>query len=141
VQTLPPLNLELNRISDAITKEVPKEVSKEALSVLKAIYNYFNNLPNKEDTTENSKLFENAKNTMTNYLMLNDVIFAKVTGQEDDPEELAALENALSKLIDESNIKISLNDIASSIQKTKTFEGKVEVDYIRKIFREQIVLL
>jgi hypothetical protein len=73
--------------------------------------------------------------------MLNDVIFAKVTGQEDDPEELAALENALSKLIDESNIKISLNDVASSIQKTKTSEDKVEVDYIRKIFREQIVLL
>lgn len=140
-QSLPPLNVELYRISDAITKEVPKEVSKEALGVLKAIYGYFSNLSNKEDATENSKLFENARNTVISYLMLNDVMFARITGQEDDPEEIGALENVLSTLIDESNIEISLNDVVSSIQKTSTSDGKVEVDDFRKIFRDQIALL
>ena len=139
-QTLPPLNVDLSKISDAITKQVPKAVSREALSVLKAIYGYFNSLPNKKDPTKNSDLFENAKNAMINYLMLNDVIFARVTGQKDDPEELAALDNAFSISIDKSN-QISLDYIASSIQKTSLSNSDVNVDYLREIFREQITLL
>ena len=63
-QTLPPLNVDLSKISDAITKQVPKEVSIEVLGVLKAIYAYFYSLPNKEDITENYELLKNAKNAM-----------------------------------------------------------------------------
>jgi hypothetical protein len=78
---------------------------------------------------------------MTNYLILNDVMFARVTGQKDDPEELAALGNAFSMLIDESSIKISLDDVASSIKKTSTPDREVDVDNFREIFREKIALL
>ena len=140
-QTLPPLDVDLSQISDAITKQVPREVSKQALGILKAIHNYFNSLPNKEDTKANSGLFENAKKAMTSYLILNDVFFARVTGQRDDPKELAALENALSMLIDEWHIKISLDEIAASIQKTVSPDSEVAVDNFREIFREQIALL
>jgi hypothetical protein len=89
-QTLPPLNVDLSKISDAVIKQVPKDVSGEVLGVLKAIYAYFYSLPNREDTTENLELMKNAKNAMTIYLILNDVMFARVTGQKDDPKELAA---------------------------------------------------
>ena len=83
----------------------------------------------------------NAKNAMTIYLILNDVMFARVTGQKDDPKELAALENAVSMLIDAANIKISLDDIASSIQKTSAPDSKIDVDDFRENFRGQIAPL
>jgi hypothetical protein len=140
-QTLPPLNVDLSKISDAIIKQVPKDVSREVLGVLKAIYAYFYSLPNKEDTTENLELMKNAKNAMTIYLILNDVMFARVTGQKDDPKELAALENAVSILIDPANIEINLDDIASSIQKTSAPDSKIDVDDFRENFREQIATL
>jgi hypothetical protein len=140
-QILPPLKVDPSKVLDAITKQVPKEVSKEALGVLKVIYDYFNCLPNKEYTTENSEIFENAKNAMTNYLILNDVMFARVIGQKDDPEELAALGNAFSMLIDESNIKISLDSVASSIIQTRMTGREVDADNFREIFREKFALL
>jgi len=140
-QTLPPLNVDFSKISDAITKQVPKEVSREVLGVLKAIYAYFYSLPNKEDITENHEFLKNAKNAMTIYLILNDVMFARVTGQKDDPKELAALENAMSMLIDAANVKISLDDIASSIQKTSAPDSKIDLDDFRENFREEITPL
>lgn len=139
-EILPPLTVDFSSISDAITRQVPKEISRETLSVLKAIYIYFGSLPNKEDT-EGSELFEKAKNAMICYLMLNDVIFARETGQKDDPQELEALEKALSRLSDESKIKISLDEIVASIQKTSEPGSKVDVDDFREIFRQQITLL
>jgi hypothetical protein len=140
-QTLSPLNVDPKLMNDAITKQVPREVSKEALGILKAIYHYFNTLPNKEDMEENRKLFENTKNAIISYLIINDVLFARATGQKDDPEELAALENALSMLASESNIKISWDDIVTSTQKASAHGSEGGVNYFREILKKQITLL
>ena len=113
-QTMEPLNVDFGDFIVAIKKQALKETSKEAFKILKTIYNYFDNLKAEDDL--NIEL-QNAKTAMLAYYTLNDLMFAKFVGGDADEKENLALESALLSLADKSNIKVSFEELNTSIDR------------------------
>ena len=136
-QTMMPLNLDFAEVSTAIKRQVPKETSKESYNLLKLIYEYFNSLKSDDDLKELRLNFQNAKDVMLAYYMLNDVLFGKVVGEVDNVEESLALESALLRLVNESSFKVNIEDL-----RINSFEAEVDGDLVivnaRAIFRDQL---
>jgi hypothetical protein len=140
-QTLAPLNLDFTGVSAAVKKQVPKETSKEAYSILKLIYEYFNGLKPGDDLKESSLNFENAKAAMLAYYTLNDVLFGIVVGDLDNVKESVALESVLLRLADGSNVKVSFGDLKVSVDRLGVgVDGEMVIGDARALFREQLKL-
>jgi hypothetical protein len=138
-QTFPQLNVDFAKISAGIKAQMPKDVSVETLNVLKLIYSYFNNLTSSDSNEDNTKNVNNAKTAMLAYYTLNDVMFARVTGQKDDEKEFAVLENAFVSLAGESNIKVNVDELKATINKISLQEkSEVKVDDVRAFFKQQL---
>lgn len=141
-QTLPPLNLDFAKVSAAIKKQAPKEASKEAFINLKLIYEYFNSLKPDDISKESSLNFENAKDAMQAYYIVNDVLFGKVVSELDNIIESSALESVLLKLGAESNAKINFEQLKAIMDRFVVEEDSEPViGDARTIFREQLKLL
>jgi hypothetical protein len=138
-QIIEPLNLDFGDFIVAIKKQALKETSKEAFKILKAIYNYFDNLKAEDDL--NLEL-QNAKTAMLAYYTLNDLMFAKFVGGDADNKENLALESALLSLADKSNIKVSFQELNTRIDRLDV-EGENQgfVEDTRAIFKSQLRLL
>jgi len=138
-QIIEPLNLDFGDFIVAIKKQALKETPKEAFKILKAIYNYFDNLKAEDDL--NLEL-QNAKTAMLAYFTLNDLMFAKFVGGDTCDKENLALESALLSLADKSNIKVSFQELNTGIDSLDV-EGENQglVEDIRAIFKSQLRLL
>ena len=142
-QTVAPLNLDFEKVSVAIKKQAPKETAKEAFSILKSIYQYFDGL--KPDDNEKEKVdlnLQNAKAGIVAYYMLNDLLLGKVVGEKDSEKEIYAFEGVLSGLAKESNVKVSFEDIRAKIDglSGQMDDGSV-VEEARGILKDQLKLL
>ena len=130
-QTMPPLNLDFSKISSAIKSQLPKETSNEAYSILKAAYGYFNGLNLDDDPKENHPNFHDAKSVILAYFMLNDLLLGKVVGDKENNEEISQLESVLQNLAAETNFKVNIDELKSTI-------NKIDVDSKqRKHYRTQ----
>jgi hypothetical protein len=138
-QTIAPLNLDFGNLSAAVKGQVPKETSKEAYNILKTIYVYFDGLKPDDDQKAD---FEHVKAAISAYYTLNDLLFGKVIGDGDSEKESLALEEFLAVLANESNVKVSFEELKVS---TDRLGGMVEkgsvVEDARAIFRKQLKLL
>ena len=83
-QTMAPLNLDFSKISLTIKKQVAKETSKEAYSVLKLIYGYFNGLSLDDNPTETCPNFQNAVGVILAYYTLNDMLLGRIVDEKDN---------------------------------------------------------
>jgi len=140
-QILEPLNTDFSRISAAIKKQIPKETSKETYNTLKAIYEYFNSLKPEKDLKEIIPNLENAKAIILAYFMLNDILFGRVIGEEDDVKELLSLETTLVDLTDHTKIRIDIEKIKANINRFEVESDNDAVEESRAVFREFLKLL
>jgi hypothetical protein len=138
-QTIEPLNMDFEDLFAAIKKQALKETSKEAFNILKTIYSYFDNLKAEDDLNLD---LQNAKTALLAYYTLNDLMFAKFVGGDADDKENLALESALVSLADKSNIKVSFQELNTSIDRLGV-EGENQgiVEDTRAIFKGQLRLL
>ena len=139
VTNLVPFNLDLTKVSNAITRQLPKETSKETYNLLKTIYVYFDALkPN--DTSKDATLnVQNVKTIILAYFILNDIMFGKVVDVKDDHKEILELEEVLLGLAKESTLKVNFATLRINLDKLD-FEEKNSslVEDTRAIFKEQL---
>jgi hypothetical protein len=138
-QTLSPLNLDFTGISAAVKKQASKDTSKEAYDVLKQVYVYFDGLKPDNDQKENVLNFENAKAAVLAYYMLNDALFGKIVGDNDNAKENAALENTLMRLASASNVKVNTEELKVTVEWLElSADGETAAKDARALFRNQL---
>jgi hypothetical protein len=139
-QTMPPLNLNLLKILSAIKREIPKETSKEANTILKEIYGYFDTLTLDDDLNESVPNFLSAKAIILSYYTLNDLLLGKVVGEKENKKEIHQLESVLLILANNTEFKVNIEELKVSIDKVFP-ENDLEssVDDSREIFKKQLM--
>ena len=141
-QTMAPLSLGFSKIALAIKKHIPKETSKEAYSILKSIYGYFNGLKLDEDLKETHPNFQNAKAVILAYYTLNDMLLGRAVGEKDNKKESLSLETVLQSLANETNVKVNIEELKGSIDRMGVESDRESViEDARAIFKEQLKLL
>jgi hypothetical protein len=138
-QTMPPLNLGFSKISSAIKTQIPKEASNEAYSILKATFGYFDGLSVDDEFKENHPNFQDAKAVILGYFMLNDLLLGKVVGDKENKEEISQLESVLQNLAAETNFKVNIDELKSTINKIDVDSNRESViERSREIFKQQL---
>ncbi len=117
-QWMPSLNLNFLKISSAIKNQIPKETSKEAYSILKLIYDYFDTLSLDDDPKENAPNFLSAKAIILSYYTLNDFLLGKAVGDIENKKETHQLESVLQILTNSTNFKVNIEQLMVNIGKT-----------------------
>ena len=136
---MPPLNLDFSKISSAIKSQLPKETSNEVYSILKTAYGYFNDLNLDDDPKENHPNFHDAKAVILAYFMLNDLLLGKAVGDKENKEEISQLESVLQNLAAETNFKVNIEELKSTINKIDVDSNKASViERSREIFKQQL---
>ncbi len=134
-QTLPPLVLDYSKIVSAVKAQVPRDASKEAFDILKALNGYFDALKPEEDAKENPLNFQTTKTLISVYFMLNDLLLARFVGDKTNSREIGELEAALQSLA-EVNFKVDVEALKGSI--SVEGEKQVAIDDSRAIFKDQL---
>ena len=138
-QTMAPLSLDFSKIALAIKKHVPKETSKEAYSILKSIYGYFNGLKLDDDLKETHPNFQNAKAVILAYYTLNDLLLGKIVGEKDSKKESLSLEGVLQNLAKETNVKVDIEELKGTIDRMGIeSDSESVIEDTRAIFKEQL---
>jgi hypothetical protein len=138
-QTMPPLNLDFSKIHSAVKKQIPKETSNEAFNILKATYGYFHHLSVDDEFKENHPNFQDAKAVISAYFMLNDLLLGKVVGDKENKEEISQLESILKNLAAETNFKVNIDELKSTINKIDVDSNRESaIEQSREIFKEQL---
>jgi len=138
-QSMPPLNLDFSKIFSAIKRQIPRETANEAYTILETVYGYFNGLSLDDDIKESLPNFQDTKAVVLAYFMLNDFLFGKVVGDNENREEKAQLETVLQDLADKSNFKVNVEELRGSMDKN-CLESDMEsvIEDSRGIFKEQL---
>jgi hypothetical protein len=138
-QSMPPLNLDFSKVFSAIKSRIPEETAKETYNILEAVYVYFNGSNFDDDIKESLLNFQNAKDVILAYFLLNDLLLGMVVGDKENKEEKGQLETVLQNLSNKSNFKVNAEGLRGSIDKTG-FESDMEsvIEDSRKIFKEQL---
>jgi hypothetical protein len=138
-QSMPTLNLNFQKISSAIKRQVPKETSKEADNILKVIHGYFGSLSLDDDIKESVPNFLSAKTIILSYYTLNDLLLGKVVGDKETKKEIHQLESVLQILANNTEFKVNIEELKASIDKVIP-ENDLQsvIDGSRGIFKEQL---
>jgi hypothetical protein len=139
LQTMPPLNLGIQKISSAINSQDPQKTSTEAYNILKTVFEYFNVLNVEDDNKESVPNFQSAKAIILAYYILNDLLLGKLVGDKENKKESHQLESDLELLTNSTSFKVNIEELRVNIEKV-TPENDLEsvIDNIRGIFKEQL---
>jgi hypothetical protein len=141
-QLMPPMSISFLKISLAIKSQKSEEASEEAYNILKVIYSYFDSLSTDDDVKESVPNFLSARAIVLSYYALNDLILGKVVGMEEDNKENHQLESVLQILENNTNFKVNVCELKTSIDKLiPNADLESVIENIRQIFKEQFLLL
>jgi hypothetical protein len=133
-------NLGFTKISSAIKEHLPEEISKETYSILRSLYEYFNELTSKTESPEQTHPnYSDAKTTILAYYTLNDVILSTIVGDEEIGKESNALVMMLEDLSKVTDLKIDVVAFKDATNKLVMEKGKESViEESRALFRQQL---
>jgi hypothetical protein len=137
--TMSPLNLDFTKISSSIERQVPREASREAYNILKAIYAYFDGLSVDDDLKDYHPNLQNAKALILAYYILNDLFLGRVVGDKENDKENSQFETVLQILANETTFKINVDELRGTINNVdleKDRESVIEAS--RELFKQQL---
>lgn len=138
-QTMPPLSLDFTKISSSIERQVPRETSKEAHNILKAIYAYFDGLSVDDDLKDCHPNFQNAKALILAYYILNDLFLGRVVGDKENEKENSQLEMVLQNLANETTFKINVDALRGTIDNVDLESNRESaIEASRELFKQQL---
>jgi hypothetical protein len=139
-QKIGTINLEFTKLSLAIKERLPEEISKEAYSILRSLYEYFSGLTSKNQFLEQiHPNYHDAKTTILAYYTLNDIILGTIVGDEEIGKESNELVTMLDDLSKGTDLKINVEAIKDIINKLGMEKGEESViEESRAVFRQQL---
>jgi hypothetical protein len=139
-QKIGTINLDFTKLSLAIKERLPEEISKEADSILRSLYEYFSGLTSKNEFLEQiHPNYHDAKTTILAYYTLNDIILGTIVGDEEIGKESNELVMMLDDLSKGTDLKINVDAMKDIINKLGMEKGKESViEESRAVFRQQL---
>jgi hypothetical protein len=134
------VNLDFAKLSSAIKEHLPEEISKEAYSILRSLYEYFNGLTSQNEVLEPiHPSYHDAKTTILAYYTLNDIILGTIVGDEEIGKESNELAMMLDDLSKGTGLKINVDAIKDVINKLGVAQEKESViEESRAVFVQQL---
>jgi hypothetical protein len=130
--------LDFAKLSSAMKEHLPEEVSKEAYSLLRASFEYFNGSASQgESPTQIHPSHDDAKKVILAYYILNDIILGSVVGDKEITKETNELVRVLDDLSKVASLKTNFDafkDVVSQLGVKK--ESTVEES--RAVFVQQL---
>jgi hypothetical protein len=141
-ELLPPLEVNCAQVSEAIQMQSPKDTSKEAFAIIKAIHDYFAGLRDAAEIADVAPNFEHGCMVVLAYLTLNDLMLARVVGERDSKKEVAYFEEVLAGLAAQTLFKVAAEELKAGLDRLGV-EGASEdaVFEARRLFRSQLAQL
>jgi hypothetical protein len=133
------VNLDFAKLSSAIKEHLPEEISKEAYSILKALFEYFNGLPSQVDSSAQiHPNHDDAKKVILAYYTLNDIILGTVVEDEEVGKERVELAIALDDLskVTGLNMNDAVKDVVTKLGTEQAKESVIEES--RAVFAQQL---
>jgi hypothetical protein len=132
------MNLNFCNISSAIKSRNAKATSKEAYSILKDVFGYFDSLNLDDDIKDGTLNYINTKAIILLYYILNDIILGKTVGDKENKKETNQMENILQILADAAVFKCNIESLMISVDKAIP-ETDLEnfIDDSRSIFKKE----
>ncbi len=96
-QTLPALGFDFSKVNSAIKRQAFKDTSKEAFSVLKTVYGYFDGLGASDEMADAKPSFELSRTVILAYFVLNDLFLGRIVGDLDNRKEKAEFDRVLGR--------------------------------------------
>jgi hypothetical protein len=141
-QSMPHLNLDFEKISSAINRQMPKETSKEVYDIIKAIYGYFNGLSLDNDIKESIPNFVIAKAIILSYYTLNDILLGKAVNDKVNKKESDQLVSILQILSNKANLIIDVNEFIDRLDMSIPEEDfNIFIYDTRDIFKQQFKIM
>jgi hypothetical protein len=138
-QSMPPLNLDFSKVFSAIKSRIPEETAKETYNILEAVYVYFNGSNFDDDIKESLLNFQNAKDVILAYFLLNDLLLGMVVGDKENKDEKGQLETVLQNLGKKSNFKVNVEELKGNMDKAGLeSDVKSVIDVNRGILKAQL---
>ena len=137
-QSMPSLSLDFSKVFSAVKRQDSKETSREVYNFLEVVYYYFNSLSLDNDIEESFPNFQDAKNLVLAYFLLNDLLLGRVVG-DNNREEKSQFEVVLQNLASTSNFKVNVEELKGSMNEAgleNGFESIIECS--REIFKKQL---
>jgi hypothetical protein len=142
LQTMDPIKLDFSKIACAIKLEDPRETSKEIYLVLKSIHEYFESFKTEFDLKETHPNFQDTKNIIIAYYILNDLLLGKVEDEKDNKKEIHQLESILQLLANNTTFAVDIEALTTIINMAIPENNQESfTDDTRKIFRQQLARL
>lgn len=140
-QTLAPLDIDFSKVNSAIKRQSSKDSSKEAFSVLKTVYGYFDGLNASGEMADAKPSLESSRTLILAYFVLNDLLLGKLVGDSDNRKENAEFDRVLGKLT-ELGFNVDFEKLRSTVGGLEV-EGNFAavVDKCRGDFQEQVKAL
>ena len=134
------VNLDFEKLSSAIKEHLPEEISKEAYSILKALFEYFNGLPSQgESSAQIHPNHDDAKKVILAYYTLNDIILGTVVEDEEVGKERVELAIVLDDLSKVTGLNMNVDAVKDVVAKLGTEQAKESViEESRAVFAQQL---
>ena len=134
------VNLDFAKLSSAMKEHLPEEISKEAYSILRALFEYFNGLTSQgESSAQIHPNHDDAKKVILAYYTLNDIILGTVVGDEEVGKESNELLMVIDDLAKGTGLKINVDAIKDVINKLGVAQEKESViEESRAVFVHQL---
>jgi hypothetical protein len=139
-QSLPPLTLDYTKLSAAIPKQDPREVSNQVYAILKSIFEYFSSLRQNDTVPEVHPNLDDAAMLVNSYYLFNGIMLAKIVNQTDNELEIHSFERLQQKLAKNTNFKLDLAGLLVRMRTLSIDEGNSNhiIGDSRKRFKEQL---
>ena len=134
------INLDLTKLSLAIKEHLLEETSKEIITLLRSLYEYFSGLTSQNEIFEQTHPnYQDAKTTILAYYTLNDIILGTIVGDKEVGKERNELVMMLDDLSKGTDLKINVDAIKDVINKLGKEKGQESViEESRAVFRQQL---
>ncbi len=134
------MELDFKKLSLAIEKRLPEEISKEAYDLLRVLHDYFSGLVSENDSLkEIHPNYSDAKTAIRAYYLLNDIVLGTIVGDDEIGEEHNELVITLENLSRGTGVKINIEAIKDVVAKLGGKKGKESaIEKSRAVFRQQL---
>jgi hypothetical protein len=132
-------NLEFTKLSLAVKERLPEEISAEAYSILRSLYEYFSRLSENEFPEHIHPNYQDTKTTITAYYTLNDIVLGTIVEDKEIEKESNELVEMLDELSKRTGLEMNVEAIKEILNKLGMEKAEESViEETRSVFKQQL---
>jgi hypothetical protein len=134
------IELDFSKLTLAVTERKQEEISKQTLSLLKSLIDYFATKASENEVPKGiHPNYSDAKTTIQAHFLLNDIALGSMIDDKELGKEQQELLMTLEELVRSTKLKININAIETIVSKLHDEKGKDSIiKESRKLFKREL---